>query len=525
MTHKKRKAFTLTELLVVVVIIGVLSAVVLPKFTKMLEGRKTTEAEEMMTAVRNEQEARCTMGKNYIGTENAGKLSSYKAGKNFSYELESVGMLAKASSGKYTLEMPSYIDGRICCSGDGCEDLNKNYPSCDDLTNTTKTPDFVSGNEDCGVLPPPDPDCVVPVQTTETVLEKCGCTNIGTKSHTRKFDTEICAWGNWDEWTPCTEKETNCESTPELDCEPGTEEIDNCKCGKGEKWICNAAGEWDGPEEASCPLTQEELKTCSCHTKPADEKPCEKGFDGKIITTYECKQGEWVAGEVKNECVNNKRWVAFLAEHLCTQECRPSEAGDLLTPDSDLGYRWQLLGQSCDTLGDSVEYIECGQVGRNGVIPFSNDQGYFATWPRKEVLSMRCVAREDDHSEELGREYWGQRLGGYAEIGLNNCPDDCEIIGECYANYNGGENCYYKYAGGGLWNGTVDYFSVCYPIRPSTNVISFAKLKNFDPSIMPPDSSGFTSCYEYEIRVSENQCFTRVQCDGTLIGDTGLYDC
>ena len=55
-TQRKKKAFTLTELLVVVIVIGVLAAVVLPKFSKVIETRKTTEAEELMAAVRTEQE-------------------------------------------------------------------------------------------------------------------------------------------------------------------------------------------------------------------------------------------------------------------------------------------------------------------------------------------------------------------------------------------------------------------------------------------------------------------------------------
>ena len=62
----KKKAFTLTELLVVVIVIGVLSAVVLPKFSKVIETRKTTEAEELMASVRTEQEKRCALDKPYL---------------------------------------------------------------------------------------------------------------------------------------------------------------------------------------------------------------------------------------------------------------------------------------------------------------------------------------------------------------------------------------------------------------------------------------------------------------------------
>ncbi|MBR4682186.1 MAG: prepilin-type N-terminal cleavage/methylation domain-containing protein, partial [Elusimicrobiaceae bacterium] len=62
----KKKAFTLTELLVVVVIIGILATVALPKFNKVLMTRRTTEAEEIMRAIRTEQERRCALDKPYV---------------------------------------------------------------------------------------------------------------------------------------------------------------------------------------------------------------------------------------------------------------------------------------------------------------------------------------------------------------------------------------------------------------------------------------------------------------------------
>ena len=46
--------------------IGVLSAAVLPKFNKVIETRKTTEAEELMASVRTEQEKRCALDKRYL---------------------------------------------------------------------------------------------------------------------------------------------------------------------------------------------------------------------------------------------------------------------------------------------------------------------------------------------------------------------------------------------------------------------------------------------------------------------------
>ena len=182
MKLKKKKAFTLTELLVVVVVIGVLSAVTLPKFSKVMETRKTTEAEDLMSAVRTEQEKRCSLDKPYLTDINDLKdILPTRTTKNYDYSLTSDGLGILASSkGKYnyTLSMPSYKDGRLCCEGAECSKLNKDYPLCDDLRGAA---DFATGSEcSAGIVPPtsepenPCPPEERPTETTRPCDTGCG---------------------------------------------------------------------------------------------------------------------------------------------------------------------------------------------------------------------------------------------------------------------------------------------------------------------------------------------------------------
>lgn len=152
----KKRAFTLTEMLVIVVVLGVLAAISFPKFSKMLETRKTTEAEGVMRAVRLEQERRCSLDKGYL--TDFGKLPDLVAGApangnhydsaHYRYTLANTGGMNASSSGslRYELQMPSYADGRVCCEGADCTKLNKDYPTCTELQNR---PDYVEAFADC----------------------------------------------------------------------------------------------------------------------------------------------------------------------------------------------------------------------------------------------------------------------------------------------------------------------------------------------------------------------------------------
>lgn len=150
-----QQGFTLTELLTVVLMIGILSAMVLPKFTKMIDSFRVMEAERMVLAIRGEQEQRCILDKKY--TQNPSRLGVLPSGVtkdsntfshgDFTYTLSAGGLVATNNVNNYTLELPSYTDGRICC--DNCTDLNRNYRTCAELTDRDFTPDYQQAAAEC----------------------------------------------------------------------------------------------------------------------------------------------------------------------------------------------------------------------------------------------------------------------------------------------------------------------------------------------------------------------------------------
>ena len=277
---KQKKAFTLTELLVVVVIIGVLAAVVLPKFNKVMETRKTTEAEQLMAAVRTEQEYRCSLDKPYIGDIN--KLSQIipaASTKHFTYSLDNTGMLA-SSNGKYSysLKMPSYADGRICCDGDECSKLNKDYPSCDGF-------EVVPSNCSAGLTNPPS--------CTKTPYEEpCPAGQTGTISY------------GVDENCNYYEVNRTCTSACEGKLVNGKMVYDSytetlpCDCNSTATatWTCNANTSY---------IWKRELDTSKCRSEQREADDCEEAFGNWDASTCTCRH-KTCSWEVVDECYTNK---------------------------------------------------------------------------------------------------------------------------------------------------------------------------------------------------------------------------
>lgn len=309
--------FTLTELLVVVIVIGVLAAIVLPKFNKVLETRKTTEAEELMAAVRTEQERRCALDKNYTKNKDAVNLASLNT-KNFTYALGDTGIEA-VSTGKYayTLKMPSYRDGRLCCEdAAACGHLNKDYPQCAPLTARA---DYESGVEckstEAGVTPT-EKTC-----SGSAATRSCGCLDKGTQSQTCNTST-----GTW-EWGSCSIDDCSQVEFPD----PGHEELDPIeKCDMSEK------------PSASCG---------NCGTR-----------------SVSCQAGKWVVGEKCTQppdAVCTPGEVDYKRGEICppyTGFMQPKVADGTPTPiQPGSGSDTWLSGLACDNSCHWQE-LECAQI-------------------------------------------------------------------------------------------------------------------------------------------------------------------
>ena len=324
---RRKRAFTLTELLIVVIVIGVLSAVTLPKFNRVIENRKVTEAEEMMSAVRTEQERRCTLDQNY--TTNFSALSDVIASantKNYTYSLQAQGISARSASGDYTLKILSYEDGSYCCTGDGCKKLNKNYPDCATLSFPTSncagteggtTPPGGEPTPPGGEPTPPGGEST-PVEPVEPEEPECAdgevqgsqaCNGCGVQT------TQKCVGGKWkDVLGECSKTQEECST-----CTEGSTRQSETSCGSGCGVVLEACikGKWQG---VNCvPKSGAE-----CTPSILSQETCPDGsYRKRTCNTATCKWGAWDKECSAQDCSN----AAYKASHKA--ECCPG------TPTTD----------------------------------------------------------------------------------------------------------------------------------------------------------------------------------------------
>lgn len=326
---RKSKAYTLSELLVVVILLGVLAAVAVPKYVRVLESRKTTEAEAFLEAVRTEQEQRCVFGKDYKGDLKDVKVATTAGqSKQYEYRLLKKGIAAQSQSRDYTLRLPSYKDGRMCCEGSYCASLNKAYPSCEELTAALKVEDECTADVEEGCQDNPNQaKCCTDQEKWEggKCVAKSFCELNPGECACNAYQEKCCTdEQKWD-GKKCVAK-TFCELNP-----------DDCKCNADQEKCCDKdTQKWNGKTcvaKTACER-DDQKNTCACQTyydahpgecdpnsceaKPDQEKCCDdktQNWDGSKCVDKEACERE----DQKNTCACG----TYAAEHPC--ECEDTK--------------------------------------------------------------------------------------------------------------------------------------------------------------------------------------------------------
>ena len=443
---KKKKAFTLTELLVVVVVIGVLSAVVLPKFNKVMETRKTTEAEEMMAAVRTEQEKRCALDKNYL--QDLSKMSDIIPNtdtKNFTYVATATGIKAY-SKGKYgyTLEMPSYRDGRLCCESDECAKLNKDYPSCSALVSSA---DYLSGEECKGDESEEESsvkDCTAArPSNTQTCSNGCGTQTRTVSCNTSTGQWETGAWSGSCECECSGVKPTETQVCNDCGTQTRTVECDT------------STGDWVASAWSTCSKTQQE---CDEENKEEEEDCCAEGvtdFAACILKKYGASSTEYVCAVGKNvgyvEGLGSLSGAAACSSVLgMGSTVVRASAGKC-----DSEYCQEIYNANVSWIAGGFKKYAC--TGQKPVLPDRPDQG--GDSDKSKFTCCRMTSQP--------RKYYNYGMGGsYSECAAaaaNRCPSNVQP-GTYMNGSKGGYSCVYAakcpdqptIGGGPLVQGYVD---------------------------------------------------------------------
>ncbi len=298
--NNKKKGFTLTEVLVVVLIIGVISAIAYPVYTKSINKSRAVEAINLLEMVRNKQITNFARTGEYLPDfSQIGQLTA-----DSEQEVQTDGGKILTIGGKYELAMnsatncmsasyvpskgkpasftfsSSYETSGLGCDGDICKTFGNIVGGASSVCNcgTTKcNSPLVLNQKTCScecLLACSEGGCHAKNQA-KTETRACG--NGGTQT---RYCPESCDACNAS-WGPCTGQ--SCEGDSSAICN---------NCGTKTRVCNNTTGQW-GPWSG-------------CVGSKTDTSPCPSGYTGSQSRT--CTNdvwGEWnTAGCTKNpiEC-------------------------------------------------------------------------------------------------------------------------------------------------------------------------------------------------------------------------------
>ncbi len=305
-TKKSKKGFTLTEVLVVVLIIGVISAIAYPVYTKSINKSRAVEAINLLEMVRNKQIANYARKGEYLPTfSNIGQLTS-----NAEAEVKTEGDAILTVNGKYELAMnnatncmsaayipakgkpaiftfsSSYEDAGLGCDGDICKTFGNIVGSsssvCNCGTKTCSSP-YNLNSKTC--------NCDCPLACTEggchdknpsrTETQACGYNNSGTQSRTCP---ESCSSECNTSWSSCTGQSCNQSTKPAS--------TQNCaNCGQKTQSVTCENGSWKASGFGACVGSK------------TDTQACDSGYSGNKTRT--CTNDVWGAWNTSS-CVKNE---------------------------------------------------------------------------------------------------------------------------------------------------------------------------------------------------------------------------
>ena len=214
---KRKKGFTLLEMLIVVVILGVLTAIAVPTYNKVIKRSRVADGLNMLDVLASAQNKYFVEHGQY--TDNLADLNApvkknniindFKIiTTNFTYtkEPQKSCIYAESADGKYTLAKNYKTNSKPKCSGSICEDISSFVetgnldmlcPQGSDECNLTE--EICLKNGFVGFKPAPVCQCIpMPIQECNLNLEKCidqGFTGFD-EANCRCIGLSVCKDGN-----------------------------------------------------------------------------------------------------------------------------------------------------------------------------------------------------------------------------------------------------------------------------------------------------------------------------------------